>query len=91
MQIIELHLDGDAAWPDLASRRVIQAGDTWNLAALDQGMVSGEPSVALRFDLDDHVTLVAQTSLRQWIAATAAIRGRFPDAFVGTPMEGGHK
>jgi hypothetical protein len=92
------------AWPDLAldERYVIYVTDAWQLAGIETGTVNGQPSVALRLDaeldLDDlvegadeatkHVAVIAETTLRSWIAATCALRGRFPEAFAGTPLEG---
>ncbi|MGH9249010.1 MAG: hypothetical protein ACRD0W_05780 [Acidimicrobiales bacterium] len=91
MPTIDLDLTGDDAWPDLVTRReVIQlpVAAVWRLAALEGGMGSGAASLALRLDIDNHRVVVAQTSLAAWIAATCALRGRFPDAFRGTPLEG---
>lgn len=55
-------------------------------------MQSGAPSLALRLDIrpvdsEAHV-VIAETSLAAWIAATCALRGKFPEAFAGTPLEG---
>lgn len=82
------HGDDDPAWPDLAGKDVVRmSGDTWHLAGLAKGMSSGKPSVALRLPLESGQTMVAETSLAAWIAATIALRGAFPDAFKDTPLE----
>ena len=82
----------EPAWRDLADRRndIIPGPEIWKLAALEGGMESGAVSLALRLDLDGGPAgrvVVAETSLAAWIAATCALRGRFPDAFKGTPLE----
>jgi hypothetical protein len=87
MPTIDLNLNGDNAWPDIASKDVVHLPDAvWHVAALEGGMTSGKVSLALRLDLPDGTTLVAETSLAAWIAATSTLRGRFPQAFVGTPL-----
>jgi hypothetical protein len=92
MPTIDVNLAGDGAWPDLARRiGVFRADSDWHLAALEAGMSSGAPSIALRLTVpvegeDLPVTVIAETSLAAWIAATAALRGRFPEAFAGGPL-----
>lgn len=96
MPVISVNLEGDNAWPDLAERRdeIIHLNDvTWRLAVLAGGMASGAPSLALRLDVRPAGrgwpgVVITETSLAAWIAATCALRGRFPEAFAGTPLEG---
>jgi hypothetical protein len=99
MPAIHVILYGDHAWPDLAERHengeVVHLPETtWQLAALEGGMSSGAPSLALRLDIppDPHPerrnVVITETSLAAWIAATCALRGRFPESFAGTPLEG---
>lgn len=96
MPAIEVNFAGDNSWPELAENYLaifVLPGETkWKLAAIERGMSSGAPSVALRFDFERGAaarasTLIAETSLAAWIAATCALRGRFPEAFAGTPLE----
>ena len=99
MPTIDVNLDGDNAWPDLENRApeiVYLADSVWQLAVLEGGMASGAPSLALRLDAepghlavrpDGPGVVIAETSLAAWIAATCALRGRFPEAFAGTPLE----
>ena len=78
--IIDLNLEGDGAWPDLASRRdeIIHLADaTIGVTALDGGMTSGRASVAFRFDLPDGRTVVAETSWRALATAAQAIAARY--------------
>lgn len=58
----------------------------WLLAGLEGGMSSGKPSIALRLELSDGQSVIAETSIAAWIAATCALRGAFPEVFIGTPL-----
>jgi hypothetical protein len=76
---------GGPAWPELES--VMHLPDAlWRVAAMEGGMSSGAPSIALRLDLPEGVSILAETSLAAWIAATAAFRGAFPEAFADGPL-----
>jgi hypothetical protein len=82
MPSLTVNLTGDGVWPDLADRRddIIHLGehDTIEVAALEGGMVSGKPSVALRFDLpDSRQVVIAETSLALFLAAARALSIRF--------------
>ena len=83
MAAIRLLLDGDLALADLVGREadIIHLTDIFTVAALEGGMESGLPSLAIRLDLPDGRVVVQETSLGAWIMATAALRGRFPEAF----------
>ena len=78
-QIIHLNLDGDEAFKDLASKmdQVIHLTGPFTIAALERGMTSGAPSVALRFDLPDGRVVIQETSVRSLLAAAATIQARF--------------
>jgi hypothetical protein len=78
-------------WEDIATGGLpfTDLGESWKVAVLERGMRSGDPSVALRLDLPDGRILIAQTSVAAWIAATAAMRGAFPEAFAGGPLAAG--
>ena len=84
---LDLDLEGDGAWPDLAGRldQVIhlREGTTIRLAVLTAGMTSGRPAVGIRLDLPDGRVLVAETSARLLVTAARAIAARFPDLFEG--------
>lgn len=73
-------------WPD-AVLHTHDPDPIIRLAAIEGGMQSGATSLALRLDHPD-VRIIAETSLAAWIAATCALRGAFPEAFAGTPLEG---
>jgi hypothetical protein len=79
----------DAPWVDVLDRPTfLVPGDCWRIAGIEGGMESGAPSVMLRVDLEDGQVVIGQNSLAAWIGATCALRGAFPEAFVGTPLEG---
>ncbi len=84
MPVITVSLE-EPAWPDLAEKRDQL---TWlngnddapiQIGALEGGMVGGRPSVAIRIDLPDGRIVVAETSLRLFQMANAALLGRFGD------------
>ena len=71
----------EPAWPELANRaegEVIHVTDDLQVTALAGGMESGATSVAIRIDLPDGRTVIAETSLALWIAAGRGMAARFP-------------
>jgi hypothetical protein len=84
---------GDAPpWSDVGSDRFgpvfhPDPEQSWKVAVLEEGMGSGLPSVALRFDLPDGTTMIAETSLAIWSSVTIMARGAFPEAFAGGPLD----
>ncbi len=80
---IDIKLSGDGAWPDLAEKaaegRLVHLGDgtVIGISALAGGMSSGGVSVAVRVDLPDGTVVVAETSLRLFLAAADALRARY--------------
>lgn len=91
MPIMKVFLDAPA-WPDLNPSQVPLTSPppntTWlnrnddppiQIAAVEGGMQSGAPSVAIRIDLPDGRIVVAETSLRLFQMAAAALLGRFGD------------
>jgi hypothetical protein len=77
-------------WSDLAAGATFTEGSTnWQVAVLEHGMTSGAPSVALRLDLPDGQVVIVENSLAAWIAATAGMRGAFPEAFADGPLAAG--
>lgn len=81
--------DDPPPWPD-ATNHIHLADPVLGVAGLEGGMASGAPSIALRidYDLGFAAGIVAETSLAAWISTTCALRGAFPEAFAGTPLEG---
>jgi hypothetical protein len=78
--VINLILDGDGAWPDLAERRgdMIHLAETAiGLTVLAGGMTSGRESVAFRFDLPDGRPVLAETSWQLLATAAQAIAARY--------------
>ena len=72
----------EPAWPDIADRAVIHLSNDAppiQIAALSAGMKSGAPSIAIRLDLPDGTVVLAETSLRLFQTAAAALHGRFGD------------
>lgn len=89
MPVMKVILE-EPTWPDLDGKRDQL---TWlsghddppiQIGALEGGMVGGSggdgrPSVAIRIDLPDGRIVVAETSLRLFQMANAALLGRFGD------------
>lgn len=81
-----IDMRGDNAWPDLKDKPLIHLGNgapPIRVAVLEGGLTSGRPSVAIRLDLPDGQTVVAETSARLFCTAAKAIMGKFPDLFEG--------
>lgn len=69
-------------WPELSEDKIIHTQlENCKLVVLDSGMKSGQPSVALRFDLPDGRHIIAETSARVFCTAAKAIMGRYPKLF----------
>lgn len=82
MLALDIKLDGDGQWPDLADgkRKIHQVDDgVLRVVTLKGGMNSGAPSVMVRLDLPNGETVVAHSSVRLWQQAAAAMRGRYGD------------
>lgn len=74
----------ETEWPDLKRANCIHLGNDAppiKLAVLDKGTQSGQPSIALRIDLPDGKTVIAETAARLFCAAARAIIARYPDLF----------
>ncbi len=69
----------DTLWPDLDRTTVIHTKDAISLGVLDGGMTSGSPSVALRIDLPDGRTVIAETSAKLFVGHGRLIAGRYPN------------
>ncbi len=84
MPIMKVILE-EPTWPDLADKRDqltwLNGNDDLpiQIGALEGGMRGGAPSVAIRFDLPDGRIVVAETSLKLFQMANAALLGRFGD------------
>ena len=81
---MNIKLDGDNAWPDLREKDVIHLANdapAIEVALLDGGLVSGRPSVAIRIDLPDGRTVLAETTARLFCMAGPAIQAKYPDLF----------
>lgn len=82
MNEIKVILEGDGCWPDLAEKekegKFIHLPDPqMQIAALSKGMTSGKPSISIRFELPDGKTVMAETSMRLFIAAAEAFKAKY--------------
>lgn len=81
-----IKLNGDNAWPDLKDKKFLHMGQgspAIEVAVLEMGMASGRPSVAMRFDMPDGQTLIAETSARLFCSTARAIMAKYPGLFDG--------
>jgi|GEM_PF-1412178 len=87
MPSLDIKLNGDGAWEDLAicPPDKIYRTQSAKLLALEGGMESGLPAVMLRIDLPDGKVAIYETSAAQFLMAAQAIRGRFPELEVEVP------
>ena len=88
MTMMNIIMDGEGAWPDLKEKPVAQLHHVKGVAAcalLHGGMQSGQPSVALRIELPDGSTVVAETSARLFVTAGRCFAARYPELFNDAP------
>ncbi len=79
-----LKLNGDDAWPELKDKPIIHLANDAppiQVCALEGGLASGRPSVAIRIDLPDGRSVIAETTARLFVSAGRAIWARYPDLF----------
>lgn len=75
---LDVKLDGDGAWPDLAQRG-FQPGRIVGVALLRGGTAQGRSAVMVRIELDNGTAVVAQTTLRLLATAMLAFTGLVGD------------
>ncbi len=73
---LDLQLDGDNCWPELKETGFIE-GSLSGIAGLPHGTVEGRPSVTVRIELPDGQTVLAETTLRLFLAAARALLARY--------------
>lgn len=86
MAALSIILDGDGCWPDLlekAAQGKLLDGyggkGHISISALDGGMKSGEPSIAIRIDLPDGQVVIAEASMRHFLQAARSFEARYGD------------
>ena len=93
MNIINVILEGDSCWEDLADKiksdKVIWLREgVISIAALSKGMKSGKPSISIRIELPDGRTLMAETSMRLFLSAAGAFEQRYRKELEESEEEG---
>jgi hypothetical protein len=86
LTIIFIGKGEDGPWRDLQDKPIIHLGNgtkAIQIGVLEGGMTSGLPSVALRIDLPDGQTVIAETSARLFVSAGNAVQARYPDLLEG--------
>lgn len=74
---LRIILDGDGAFKEFAGR--IEEAELTHVTALEGGMASGNPSVAIIVQTPDGRVLFAETSLRLFLTAAEVFRGKYGD------------
>ncbi len=75
---MQVHLEGDNAWPDLAKKHPpVQGVEIVAVACLPAGMTSGEPSVMFRCHGEKGKVVLAQTSVKMLLVAAEAIKQKY--------------
>ena len=77
--------DNDA-WPDLHDKAVTivdHADHPVQIAVLDHHLLTGRPSIAIRLDLPDGSTVIAETTARMFVIAGRMVVAKYPNLFDG--------
>lgn len=69
----------EPAWPDVDLRKVVYLDSMIGVTGLENGMKSGKPSVAFRFDLPDGKIVIAETSMALFLTAADALKAKYGD------------
>lgn len=72
MAHLQVVLDIEGKWPDLADKTLLHVQD-FAVGGLAGGMESGKPSVAIRIDLPTGQVVFAETSLALFLTAADAL------------------
>ena len=78
--MITINLDGDGCWPDLAEKmdKVIHVKQ-FSLGALEAGTTKGNPSMSIRIDLPDGRVVIAEATMKEFLAASEVMKERYGD------------
>lgn len=76
MTSLQIHLDGDGAWPDMVPEKTIK-GNLIGVAALKAGMQTGRASVSFRVELPDGQLVFCETSMRLFLNAANVFRVKY--------------
>lgn len=76
--LLFLGTNDPSPYPDLTKVIETQRVD---IVVIEDGMSSGRPAVALKIDLPDGQTVIAQTSARLFCTHAKAIMARYPELF----------
>ena len=76
---LRIVLDGEGSWPDLleldtAGKLAWLTNAPLSISRLPEGMVGGRSSVAIRIDLPDGRTVVAETTMRLFLGCADAFK-----------------
>ena len=78
MPALHIILDGDGSFEHLREKKQHHVQE-FSITALEGGMQSGNPSVAVVIELDDDSYVMAETSMKLFLAAADALKARYGD------------
>jgi len=78
---VKVILDADGKLPELEGKTT--TGEVYAITALPGGMQSGLPSVGIVTKMADGSYVFSEISLRTFLAAASALRGRYGDVLAG--------
>jgi len=78
MPTLRIYLDGTAQFQRLADRPCYRT-DKLSVTALEGGMQSGDPSVAIIIEPPDGPWILAETSLKLFLVAADALKAKYGD------------
>lgn len=81
--MIPLSVKFEGKWDDLKEENIVFAKNGMQVLVIERGMSSGKPSVAIRLDLPDGKSVVAETSARLFCSAGRMVAAKYPDLFEG--------
>ena len=82
MSALKVHLEEEGAFKDYQDKKIIHLGNDAQpirIAALEGGMASGKPSIAIGIEIGDDTLVLAETSLKLFLAAADMLRVRFEE------------
>lgn len=79
MQIINMKMNGDGAWPELRDKKVVELPkENIDVAVLDRGTLEGNPTIMFKVE-DDGVYYVLEMSVKNLQMIAAATHGKYGD------------
>ena len=79
MPQIDIRLTGEGAFSDVHPENLRTTTKPIRIAALENGMMSGAPSIAIGLFMEDGECCFVETSLKLFLTAADALKARYGD------------